>query len=416
MASPIPEPAQPLHGTRAEEEEASPSSGPALVGALLAVAPLAWLVQLSLSEFNPDWAAYLSIYDLGGAWLAEAGRDPAFTAIVAFSHSWLGGDGYEAWRTWLAAGFVLFSLLLVRGWVIPPLQRDTGGVAEVSVWAIAVAVTYLGCTRFTIQIREGLAIAIALVGLGLLVRRSWSEGAAEAGTAAGGWAGWALLVWASLMHLATAALLLAALAAQWAAAAASAAAQDAAEAALDGEPGLDKTGAAQEALDARLLALWALAFFVWLAASLELDTGGLVETFALDTAGERSNVQREVTLEVVGLWALYGVVGLLLLREARTCAASCADLFTQAVLRVLAGPAAFAVYAIVLTCLMLDVSTVVMTFFIRLLHLLLAVLIVILSMAGARVWLLCLLGAFLVADQLRAIVQAVSQGFGIDLF
>lgn len=411
MASPIPEPAQPLHGTQAEEEEASPSSGPGLVGALLAVAPLAWLVQLSLSEFNPDWAAYQAIYDLGGAWLAEAGRDPAFTAIVAFSHAWLGGDGYEAWRTWLAAGFVLFSLALARGWVIPPLQRAAGSGAEFGLLAIAVAGIYLGCTRFTIQIREGLAITIALVGLGLLVRRSWSEG-----PAAGGWAGWSLLVWASLMHLATAALLVVAMAAQWAGAAASAAGQDAAEASLGGQPSLDDTGAAQEALDARLLALWALAFFVWLAASLELDTGGLVETFALDTAGERSNVQREVTLEVVGLWALYGVVGLLLLREARNCAACCADLFAQALLRVLAGPAAFAVYAMVLTCLVLDVSTVVMTFFIRLLHLLLAVLIVMLAMAGARVWLLCLLGAFLVADQLRAILQAVSQSFGIELF
>jgi hypothetical protein len=210
------------------------------------------------------------------------------------------------------------------------------------------------------------------------------------------------------MHLATASILVIALAARWVAA-------DQGDATLDGQAAADLSDSGQEGMADRISALWALAFGGLLIAVLELGTGGLLETVALDTAGDRFAVQREVTLEVVGLWALYGIVCFLLQRESRAQATALGQTLTAAFLRVLAGPALMGVYALVIACLALDVSTLVMTNFIRLLHLLLAVLLVMLALSGARAWLVCLAGAFLIADQVRSIVQSISLTFGVDL-
>lgn len=418
MASPFPDPADDLPALQHDAVDEPAVPGLSMAGAIVAVCALAWLIHFSLSELNPDWGAYQAMYDSGGAWLAEAGRDPAFIAFVAFSYSVLGGDGYEAWRTWLAAWFVLFSFVMACGRVIPSSGMLAGRPVELSLWAIAIGLTYLGCTRFTIQVREGLAISIALIGLGLLIRhhQAWVQestpppDAEEAGASAlGSGLGWAFLAVASLMHLATASLLVVALAARWVAAA------DPGEANLDGQAAADPSSSDQQGMADRISALWALAIAGLLIAVLELGTGGLLETVALDTAGDRLAVQREVTLEVVGLWALYGVVCFLLQRESRAQAAALGRTLAAAFLRVLAGPALMGVYALVIACLALDVSTLVMTNFIRLLHLLLAVLLVMLALSGARAWLVCLAGAFLIADQVRSIVQSISLTFGVDL-
>lgn len=418
MASPFPEPADDLAALQHDELDEPAVPGLSIAGAFVAVCALAWLIHFSLSELNPDWGAYQAMYDSGGAWLAEAGRDPAFIAFVAFSYSVLGSDGYEAWRAWLAGWFVLFSFVVACGRVIPSPGTLAGRPLELSLWAIAIGLTYLGCTRFTIQVREGLAISIALIGLGLLIRHhhAWMQeqlprpDPQEAGESPlGSGLGWALLAVASLMHLATASLLVIALAARWVAAA------DTGDATLDDQADADPSSLGQEAMADRIGTLWALAFGGLVIAVLELGTGGLLETVALDTAGDRFAVQREVTLEVVGLWALYGIVCFLLQRESHAQAAALGGTLTAAFLRVLAGPALMAVYALVIACLALDVSTLVMTNFIRLLHLLLAVLLMMLALSGARAWLVCLAGAFLIADQVRSIVQSISLTFGVDL-
>jgi len=417
VASPFPDPADDLPALQHDAVDEPAVPGLSMAGAIVAVCALAWLIHFSLSELNPDWGAYQVMYDSGGAWLAEAGRDPAFITFVAFSYTVLGGDGYEAWRTWLAAWFVLFSFLVACGKVIPSPAMLAGRPVELSLWAIAIGLTYLGCTRFTIQVREGLAISIALIGLGLLIRhhQAWMQeptpppDAEEAGASPpGSGLGWVLLAVASLMHLATASILVIALAARWVAA-------DQGDATLDGQAAADLSDSGQEGMADRISALWALAFGGLLIAVLELGTGGLLETVALDTAGDRFAVQREVTLEVVGLWALYGIVCFLLQRESRAQATALGQTLTAAFLRVLAGPALMGVYALVIACLALDVSTLVMTNFIRLLHLLLAVLLVMLALSGARAWLVCLAGAFLIADQVRSIVQSISLTFGVDL-
>lgn len=442
MATPTPDQAGDIPALE-EEPERPARSGLSWPAALLAVSALGGLVHLSLTEINPDWGAYQAIYDSQGAWLADAGRDPLFTALVALSHSLWGADGYENWRAWLAAWFVTFSILLASGRVIPALpflsrQADTWPteasgwppgqefspahglrMVKLSLWAVAVTITYLGFTRFTIQVREGLAVTLALIGLGLLLRYHWAvqreEEAPEVWdpddpSSAGSWSGWTLLGLAGMMHLATAVLLLVALGARWVAAAYKPVTViDMAAAPQDGTPD------GREAADVRLAVLWVVALGLAALAVFEVDTGGALETIALDTAGERLANQREVSIEVVGLWALYGGVCAVLRWQAAAQAAETAAWFTAALLRTLAGPAVFAVYALVLACLALDASTVVMTNFIRLLHLLLAVLLTLLALSGARAWLIATLGLLLIADQVRSIVQSISQTFGIDL-
>lgn len=418
MASPFPDPADDWLALQGDVLDEPAATGLSIVSAFVAVCALAWLIHFSLSELNPDWGAYLAMYDSGGAWLTEAGRDPAFIAFVAFAHTLLGGDGYEAWRAWLAVWFVVFSFLLAYGKVVPSPTMLEGRTAELSLWAIAIALTHLGCTRFTIQIREGLAISIALVGLGLLIRHhgAWTlqptsapDAEEDAASPLASGLGWALLGVACLMHLATASLLVIALAARWVAAA------QASDADPQAAPDGDSTDSGTHAMDDRVGLLWTLAVGATLVAVFELGTGGVLETVALDTAGDRFAIQREVTLQVVGLWALYGVLCLVLLREAGAQAAALGQTLLATFMRVLAGPALMTVYALVLACLVLDVSTLVMTNFIRLLHMLLAVLLVMLALSGARAWLIFLAGALLIADQGRSIVQSISLTFGIDL-
>lgn len=111
-------------------------------------------------EINPDWAAYERIYNSGGAWLLESARDGAFIHIIAMFKLLSPDASYEAFRATLLVGFALFVWILLKGTAVF-YPRDRSAL-------IFMAIFVLGLLRFTVQIREGLALVFYLISLGHL--------------------------------------------------------------------------------------------------------------------------------------------------------------------------------------------------------------------------------------------------------
>ncbi len=127
-------------------------------------------------EFNPDWWGYAAIYQDAGAWLADQGRDPLFLLLVGVLSALLGPDSYDAFRLVIGLYFAAFTYLLLRGRVLhfgPHLHP----------WPLLLlGLLPLVALRFTVQIREGLALTLVLFGMAVL---SQGQAAGAAGSAPG---------------------------------------------------------------------------------------------------------------------------------------------------------------------------------------------------------------------------------------
>lgn len=135
------------------------SLGPALAGLLLVLGLMIWLRD----ELNPDWFSYGLIYSEAGAWLADQNRDPLFLALVGALRRLFGPDGYDAFRATVAAYFAVFTWLLLRGRILPFDGQHRHG------WPLLLlGLLPFVAPRFTIQIREGLALTAVLGGMALL--------------------------------------------------------------------------------------------------------------------------------------------------------------------------------------------------------------------------------------------------------
>lgn len=169
------------------------------LNALVCSAVVAVLV-LNLTEFlNPDWFGYRLIYEDDGSWLAEQGRDPLFLLLISASRVVFGADGYDAARSALSAYFIAFSYLLCAGRVLP-LGRP--GPTLVS---LLIALLIFTTTRFTIQIREGLAMTMVLFALRPVMLREVMPART-----------WVLMGCAVLIHAGTILLLVTLLLSRWA--------------------------------------------------------------------------------------------------------------------------------------------------------------------------------------------------------
>lgn len=134
--------------------------GAALAGLALALALMAVLWG-DLS--NPDWSGYALVYEEGGAWLTEQRRDPLFVALVAALRGLFGPDGYLAFRYAVAAYFLIFTFALLRGRV---LHFDRHAMPR---WPLLLlGMLPFVAPRFTIQIREGIALTLVLCGMAWL--------------------------------------------------------------------------------------------------------------------------------------------------------------------------------------------------------------------------------------------------------
>jgi hypothetical protein len=116
-------------------------------------------------DLNPDWYGYERIYAEGGSWLAAQGRDPLFLALASAIAGLLGPSGYDAFRTAIGLYFALFMYQLLSGHVL------AFGASQHRWPLLLLGIVPLAATRFTVQIREGLAITLVLIAMASLQRR-----------------------------------------------------------------------------------------------------------------------------------------------------------------------------------------------------------------------------------------------------
>jgi hypothetical protein len=362
----------------------------ARVPALIVGAFFGALLWLSLSELNPDWLAYRLIFESNGAWLGESGRDLAFLGLNSLMSVFLGEDGYETFRGLMAVYFFVFSIALVTG------RLSTLKGSRKSWLSFSLAVIYLGFARFTIQIREGLAITIVMIAIALFQRNEQRACAPDA-TLRGQWLPWGLMILAAGTHASMGFVLLIALAGRWVA---------------------GSGASAQPALQAgRRRAVWIVAICTAILITVQLKYGGALDEIASETLGDRLIEQKDVTASQFAFWAIYGLVCLVVHRQTRIAVHTSSRLSQfEATLQVLAGPAMFAVYFSIIAALSLGITGLVISSYARLLYMFLALNIIYLAILGRRSWQLTLGCAFLLLDQMRNIADSISIYFGVDLY
>jgi len=374
---------------------ALPASGASrfrLVPAILVCAILGGLLWLSQSELNPDWGAYRLIYESEGAWLGSSGRDPAYTGLNSLANAVLGADGYESFRALLATYFFAFSVLLVTG-RISRLSTGRGNMA-----AFVLAAVYFGFSRFTIQIREGVAMSLVVFALAVFRRHA---GAASVRPVAhhrsdSNLSAWMLMVLATCMHASIALVMAIMIAAVWV---------NGADAARP---------SARESRFQLVTLLAALIVFVTLA---QLKLGGVLDEIATETLGDRLVEEHQVTALQLAFWGVYGVVCWMVQREMRRAMEDGAIRGIYGwTLRTLAGPATFGVYLSLVACLLMGISSLVLSSYVRLIHMVLALSILQLAILGRTNWKLTLAILFLLVDQARNIADSISIYFGVDLY
>lgn len=125
-----------------------------------ALGVLCWGLFNFVGPKNADWLAYQYLFEDAGGWLANAGRDPSFLALLSFSAY---GTDYDGFRTIVGLYFVVFSWWLIARWK---------QFAVVDRYVLSyLTVLPLLLPRFTVQIREGIAITLVLAAITILWRK-----------------------------------------------------------------------------------------------------------------------------------------------------------------------------------------------------------------------------------------------------
>lgn len=132
---------------------------------LLAIFSVIFVVVLTTfvkEEFNPDWIGYMKLYE-DGAWLADSGRDLGFIALLSFLKLLTRAD-YNTIRLIISVYFSVFIFFLANG----NLLRY--GKKHVTFISIFIAIISFSCIRFSIQIREGIAVTFIIYGITILIK------------------------------------------------------------------------------------------------------------------------------------------------------------------------------------------------------------------------------------------------------
>lgn len=354
------------------------------------------LLHFSLTILNPDWLSYRLIYEAEGAWLSEQGRDPAFLMLTAFLENLFGPQGYEAYRIFFALYFLVFIGFLSSGYIFKFKRKNYGHLF------LMIAIVYFGFTRFTIQIREGIALTLVVLSLALVAKRSHdqarsflrrngkpsSQGLLLMGVTL------PLFVVAALVHLATLSVLLIYLAGLWV---------TRREIVVNGRP------LPSSAESWRLSLVWILAFLFAGMSVMQLYLGGSLGRIVAETVGDRLADAKGLSAPQLVFWGLYGGACWLINRETRAILKQKQVVGTFAsFLQILSGPAITATYMSILLALILAVTPLFIVSYVRLLHMLMAIALLCLAVTGQRRWQMSAVGIFLIADQMRSILESIS--------
>jgi len=313
------------------------------------------------------------LFEQSGSWLADQGRDPLFLWLMRFAAAAFGSDGYADFRFALAIYFVAFTWLLCSGRVLPFVAGPP------HLFPLLVALLLFAGTRFTIQIREGLAMTLVLCA----IAQVWD--ARPRGQHP--FRALALLIVATLVHGGVV-LLAAAFALAWIVA---------------------RPGAAQGRRKAPRP--WAQTALVALLA------GGLATTIALGTdAGSRfvyalaeGRAEAEgATAAKFAFWGLIGACSAVIAAGAmRTVSTPGTPPVLRVFVRILASFALPAIFGAVLAELAANASAVLISGTARSMQMITGLLVLLLAWRRAFTWPIALAALTLLADQVRVIVEAV---------
>jgi hypothetical protein len=136
-----------------------------LIHAIAGIAVIVTLMVIVNNELNPDWLGYKRIYEDSGSWLAKQDRDPVFLFIIKIIQYYVGIDNYISFRIVVGVYFAAFVSLMLCGKILPMNVKKQSWIA------LMIGILPFTATRFTVQIREGIALSIMLVAMGILVSR-----------------------------------------------------------------------------------------------------------------------------------------------------------------------------------------------------------------------------------------------------
>lgn len=128
------------------------------LSAMIVVAFLIINLIFFFKNNNPDWEGYKSIFD-DGAWLKSQGRDLGFTSLGDAVKA-IGGS-YLDFRIYLCIYFTLFTSAILWLW------RNEASKPSY-LWTFAGLLPLL-LPRFTVQVREGVALTLILAAYTLLM-------------------------------------------------------------------------------------------------------------------------------------------------------------------------------------------------------------------------------------------------------
>lgn len=113
-----------------------------------------------VGDLNADWASYEYLFDVDGGWLSDQGRDKGFLGLMAAAKAI---SDYEHFRLAIGIYFFVFAVLFFRRW-----RRHLTN--ETYFWAF-VGLLPLLVPKFTVIMREGLAVTLVLVSFTILFER-----------------------------------------------------------------------------------------------------------------------------------------------------------------------------------------------------------------------------------------------------
>lgn len=340
------------------------------------------VIAVGFSEFNPDWLAYQSIYESGGAWLSEQGRDPFFLFIIELFKYIFTSDGYIYLRVLLGSIFSIFSALLFSGFIIPWNKQ------RASISMLFLAVINIGLSRFVVQIREGLALVFLFWGIGFLNRQSDKP-----------------ILIKKLMFVAI--MLLACL--------------------THSIMFLIASGFGVAMTENR----WSKKLFSLIGKNDIIDfiifsSAGVFIYLVFYLIGGNELIQQDIgerALMVVDasavkylLWAWYGLVVWIIYEKITKMTVDCCfGMRTKRAIQIIAGPITVIIYFFIITALVSGGAAAVISTFARILYLLLGVSLIFISGNSKFDFKIILLSVFLIVDQIRIIMDSIFMHFGVRL-
>lgn len=352
----------------------------------LVVVVLGSLLWIGFSEFNPDWQSYQLIYDTGGAWLADQGRDQFFLFLIALANSLLGPSGYETFRLALSFYFLFFSTIIAFGKIIP-IARSRWMAIQ-----FPLAIISFGLTRFTVQIREGIAVTLILIGFACVMRADATINLMKRRIFI--WLGMLLVGCAVLIHLGTIFIFIGLLL------------------------GLFSQHAGKIKAQ-RMKLLWAIVSTIGFMVLGWIAVGGLLEQVSSSDLGINERVystdEARLTLPKLILWGGYGLVCVVIAKALKELV-STGQLRGRiaATLVVTSGPITFVTLISIYVLIIIGAPSFFTGQYVRLLNILLSINLLFVASASNRVTVVIFSSLFLMSYQVWSILDSVSIYFGVN--